>query len=222
MMIRVGEKVLDGFGARLSKAELFEDGVDGHGPSEQSLSGSLVEQRLGDVEELLRSEQDVVGLIGLAFEHVRRGRRNKRVEHGGAVDDRVTLPGLDAQRPVLDVAQQDRHTDGGVEEESVAYPRDLERAGIGHSAREHAASSVGETRIGESEAVDEDDGVSGEGVADILELEDVVAFDEHAGPKLQVELLGLGAAPVDLTEESAVDERADMMVGVARKVASTL
>ena len=89
MMIRVGEKVLDGFGARLTKAELFEDGVDGHGPSEQSLSGSLVEQRLGDVEELLRSEQDVVGLIGLVFEHVGRGGRNKRLNRGGAVDDRV-------------------------------------------------------------------------------------------------------------------------------------
>ncbi len=67
------------FGARLSKAELFEDGVDGNGPSEQSLSGPVVEQRLGDVEELLRSEQDVVGLIGLAFEHVGRGGRNERL-----------------------------------------------------------------------------------------------------------------------------------------------
>ena len=144
------------------------------------------------------------------------------MNRGGAVDDRVAASRLDAECRALDVAQQGGDACRGVEEESVACTGDVERAGIGDGAGEHPASSVGETRIGEREAVDEDHRVSGEGVADILELEDVVAFDEHTGPKLQVELLGLGAAPVDLTEESAVDERADMMVGVARQVASTL
>ena len=102
-------------------------------------AGLLVEQRLGDVEELLRSEQDIVGLIGLAFEHVGRGGRNKRVEHGGAVDDRVAASGLDAECRALDVAQQGGDACRGVEEESVACTGDLERAGLGHGAGEHAA-----------------------------------------------------------------------------------
>ena len=47
VMVSVRDEVFDGFGARLTESELLEDGVDGNGPSEQSLSGPLVEDSRG-------------------------------------------------------------------------------------------------------------------------------------------------------------------------------
>jgi hypothetical protein len=76
--------------------------------------------------------------------------------------------------------------------------------------------------IGDGIAVQEHHRIGRTGIADVVNLEQVLAFSEHTGPKLDVELLRKLPVPASLPHPSSVDGYGHMVVRRFGEIASSL
>jgi hypothetical protein len=73
VMVGIGEKLVNRFGARLTESEGGVDLFDGDGFAEETLSAAQLDERLGGREELPGSDDQVLGSLGWALERLANG-----------------------------------------------------------------------------------------------------------------------------------------------------